>query len=139
MALVFVRTGELIAARWDEFDLAAAEWRIPSERMKMRTPHIVPLSPQAIETLQALHTLTGEKPLLFPSERDKTKPMSNNTLLAARTRCGWGAVASRWGERWALPKRWRAFLIPFMRLLGLGAIALNEASPPIAKKRVRCH
>jgi integrase len=99
MALVFVRTGELIAARWDEFDFAAAEWRIPSERMKMRTPHIVPLSPQAIETLQALHTVTGEKPLLFPSERDKTKPMSNNTLLAALNRMGYAGRMTGHGFR----------------------------------------
>jgi len=59
MALTFVRTGELIGARWDEIDLEAAEWRIPAERMKMRTPHIVPLAPQAVEVLQALHTLSG--------------------------------------------------------------------------------
>jgi integrase len=52
MALTFVRTGELIGARWSEFDLEAAEWRIPAERMKMRTPHIVPLSPQAVEVVQ---------------------------------------------------------------------------------------
>ena len=56
MALTFVRTTELIAARWAEFDLQAAEWRIPPERMKMKTPHIVPLSPQAVEVLKVLHT-----------------------------------------------------------------------------------
>jgi integrase len=99
MALVFVRTGELIAARWEEFDLAAAEWRIPSERMKMRTPHIVPLAPQAVEVLQALHTLTGDKPLLFPGERDKTKPMSNNTLLAALKRMGYAGRMTGHGFR----------------------------------------
>jgi integrase len=99
MALVFVRTGELIAARWEEFDLAAAEWRIPSERMKMRTPHIVPLAPQAVEVLQTLHTLTGDKPLLFPGERDKTKPMSNNTLLAALKRMGYAGRMTGHGFR----------------------------------------
>jgi integrase len=52
MALTFVRTGELIGARWSEFDWEAAEWRVPAERMKMRTPHIVPLSPQAVEVVQ---------------------------------------------------------------------------------------
>jgi len=55
MALTFVRTGELIAAHWDEFDLDAAEWRVPAERMKMKTPHIVPLSTQAIDLLRSLH------------------------------------------------------------------------------------
>ena len=89
MALTFVRTGELIAARWAEFDLAAAEWRIPAERMKMRTPHIVPLAPQAVEVLQVLHTISGERALVFPGERDHEKCMSNNTILKALERMGY--------------------------------------------------
>ena len=56
MALTFVRTGELIGARWSEIDFEEKRWNIPAERMKMRTPHIVPLSRQAIEVLQTLHT-----------------------------------------------------------------------------------
>ncbi|MDO9199296.1 integrase arm-type DNA-binding domain-containing protein [Rhodoferax sp.] len=89
LALTFVRTGELIAARWAEFDLAAAEWRIPAERMKMRTPHIVPLAPQAVEVLQILHTISGERALVFPGERDHEKCMSNNTILKALERMGY--------------------------------------------------
>jgi integrase len=89
MALTFVRTGELIAARWAEFDLAAGQWRIPAERMKMRTPHIVPLATQTIEVLQALHTISGGGVLLFPGERDHEKPMSNNTILGALKRMGY--------------------------------------------------
>lgn len=89
MALTFVRTSELIAARWAEFDLQAAEWRIPPERMKMKTPHIVPLSPQAVEVLKVLHTLSGGRELLFPGERDHAKPMSNNTILKALERMGY--------------------------------------------------
>lgn len=89
MALTFVRTTELIAARWEEFDLVAAEWRIPPERMKMGKPHIVPLSPQAVELLQVLHTLSGGRVLLFPGERDHDKPMSNNTILKALERMGY--------------------------------------------------
>jgi integrase len=90
MALTFVRTGELIAAHWDEFDLEdAKEWRIPAERMKMRTPHIVPLSTQAIEVLKSLHELRGLSGLLFPGERDHEKPMSNNTILGALKRMGY--------------------------------------------------
>lgn len=89
MALTFVRTTELIAARWAEFDLQAAEWRIPPERMKMKTPHIVPLSPQAVEVLKVLHTLSGGRALLFPGERDHDKPMSNNTILKALERMGY--------------------------------------------------
>lgn len=89
MALTFVRTSELIAARWDEFDLQAQEWRIPAERMKMKTPHIVPLAPQAIDVLQALQTLANGRELLFPGERDHAKPMSNNTILKALERMGY--------------------------------------------------
>lgn len=83
MSLTFVRTGELIGARWAEFDLEAARWDIPAARMKMRTPHIVPLSPQAIDVLRTLHTISGGRELLFPGERDHAKPMSNNTILKA--------------------------------------------------------
>jgi integrase len=89
MALTFVRTGELIAARWDEFDLEAAEWRIPADRMKMRTQHIVPLSTQTVEVLATLHELRGLSDLLFPGERDHERPMSNNTILKALERMGY--------------------------------------------------
>jgi integrase len=99
MAYTFVRTGELIGARWAEFDLAAAEWRIPEERMKMRTPHIVPLSPQAVEVLQVLQTLSGDRALLFPGERDHEKPMSNNTILAALKRMGYAGRMTGHGFR----------------------------------------
>ena len=54
LALTFVRTSELIGATWDEFDLGNARWDIPAERMKMRTPHIVPLAQQAMDVLEAL-------------------------------------------------------------------------------------
>ncbi len=89
LALTFVRTGELIAARWDEFDLKEAQWRIPAERMKMRTPHIVPLSRQALQVLKTLHTVTGHNLLLFPGERQHDKPISNNTILKALDRMGY--------------------------------------------------
>ena len=51
MLLTFVRTGELIGARWQEFDLERAEWKIPAERTKSRREHLVPLSTQAVEVL----------------------------------------------------------------------------------------
>ena len=74
MALTFVRTSELIGARWAEFDLDAARWDIPAHRMKMKTPHVVPLSTQAVEVLRTLQLLTGERELLFPGERDHARP-----------------------------------------------------------------
>jgi integrase len=99
MALTFVRTGELIGARWSEFDLDSAEWRIPAERMKMRTPHIVPLSPQAIEVVQALQTIANGRALVFPGERDHEKPMSNNTILGALKRMGYAGRMTGHGFR----------------------------------------
>jgi integrase len=89
MALTFVRTTELIGARWSEFDLEAARWDIPAERMKMKTPHIVPLSTQAVSLLRTLELITGNGALLFPGERDHGKPMSNNTILKALERMGY--------------------------------------------------
>jgi integrase len=87
--LVFVRPGELRMAEWVEFDLEEAEWRIPATRMKMRTPHFVPLASQAIEILQQLHPLTGARRFVFPGERSRDRPMSNNTVNAALRRLGY--------------------------------------------------
>jgi integrase len=79
--MLFVRTTELIEAKWEEFDLQNALWRIPEERMKMRVEHLVPLPRQALELLTALHQVTGSYEYVFPGDRKPTQPMSNNTLL----------------------------------------------------------
>jgi integrase len=97
--LTFVRTGELRGARWEEFDVDQGEWRIPAERMKMRSPHIVPLSPQALAVVEELRPLTGHFDLLFPSQRDQEKPISENTLLYALYRLGYHKRATVHGFR----------------------------------------
>ena len=89
MALTFVRTSELIGARWEEFDLKAARWYIPAERMKMKTPHIVPLSKQAAAVIEALKAIAFGRDLVFPGDVNSAKPMSNNTLLFALYRMGY--------------------------------------------------
>lgn len=89
MVLTFVRTSELIGARWDEFEVNKKEWRIPAQRMKMRNPHIVPLSSQAIAVLEGIQKLDADDILLFPSERRNGKSMSNNTILYALYRMGY--------------------------------------------------
>lgn len=86
--MLFVRPGELRQAEWSEFDLEAAEWRIPADRMKMREPHIVPLGQQAMKILEELHMLTGQYRYVFPGVRDAGRPMSNNTVNAALRRLG---------------------------------------------------
>lgn len=99
MALTFVRTSELIGARWKEIEFDSKLWRIPAERMKMRFPHIVPLSRQAIAVLEALQELSGHSPLLFPGERNATRSMSNNTLLFALYRMGYHSRMTGHGFR----------------------------------------
>lgn len=87
---VFVRPGELRAALWAEFDFDGAVWTIPAEKMKMRKPHHVPLSRQALELLNELRGLTGAGALglAFPSIRSTARPMSENTVNAALRRLG---------------------------------------------------
>lgn len=87
--LLFVRPGELRHAEWAEFDLAAAQWRIPAAKMKMRQVHLVPLSKQAVAILRELHPLTGRSHYVFPGVRSAKRPMSENTVLAALRRLGY--------------------------------------------------
>ena len=84
--LVFVRPGELRRAEWADVDLDAAEWRYTVTKTK--TPHIVPLSRQAVEILRELHPLTGRGRFVFPSARSAARPMSDNAILAAMRRSG---------------------------------------------------
>jgi len=86
--LVFVRPGELRAAEWSEMNLDAAQWEIPAARMKMKLPHLVPLSTQAVAILRALHSFTGHGRYVFPSARTSTRPMSDNAILSALRRMG---------------------------------------------------
>ncbi len=99
LMLTMTRPGEVRFARWDEFDLARAEWRIPAERMKMRVPHIVPLSRQALVVLEELRQISGHCELLFPSERKLTNPISENTLSYAMGRMGYKGIATPHGFR----------------------------------------
>lgn len=87
--LVFVRPGELRHAEWSEINLDAAEWRLPAAKMKMRAPHLVPLSTQAVAVLRELYPVTGDGRYVFPSGRGGARPMSNNGVLAALRRMGY--------------------------------------------------
>lgn len=83
LLLTFVRTIELRAATWSEFDLENALWTIPAERMKRRLPHVVPLSTQAVALLTELKQQTGNKTCLFPNRRDEARCMSATTINRA--------------------------------------------------------
>lgn len=98
---VFVRSSELRMARWGEIDLKRALWTIPGKRealagvkhstrgSKMGDEHLVPLSPQAVTTLEQIHAMTGDGDLVFPSDAYASKPMSENTINAALRRIGY--------------------------------------------------
>lgn len=88
LPLVFVRPGELRHMEWAEVDLEAAEWNIPAVKMKMKQPHLVPLSLQAIDILTELKPLTGNSKYVFPSTRSFDRCMSDNTINAAFRRMG---------------------------------------------------
>lgn len=75
LLLTAVRPGELRGARWSEFDLSERLWRIPAERMKMRSEHTVPLSNEALEVLRTMAMLTGNRDLVFPSPFYPSKPL----------------------------------------------------------------
>ncbi|SDU39188.1 tyrosine-type recombinase/integrase [Geopseudomonas guangdongensis] len=99
--LVFVRSSELRFARWEEIDFDRALWTIPGERApiegvkhstrgsKMGTPHLVPLSRQAMAVLEQVRQLTGRFELIFPNDHQPQKPMSENTVNAALRRMGY--------------------------------------------------
>ena len=97
----FVRTSELRLAEWKEFELKSANpvWTIPAERMKMRREHLVPLSKQAVQILQQVAEISGGESLVFPSQNNPNKPMSENTLLFAIYRMGYHSRATKHGFR----------------------------------------
>lgn len=86
---VFLRPGELRAGRWSEIDWDAKLWRVPAERMKMKRPHLVPLSKQVLAILRELQALTGDGDLMFPAIGAGQRPISENTINSALRRLGY--------------------------------------------------
>ena len=87
--LLIVRPGELRTAEWEHVDFGSAEWRIPARKMKMRAPHLVPLSRQAVQILKELKEATGDAQYLFPKLGDRFRPMSENTVNKALRTMGY--------------------------------------------------
>ncbi|MBY6251076.1 MULTISPECIES: tyrosine-type recombinase/integrase [Enterobacteriaceae] len=93
--LIFIRSSELRFARWSEIDFETAMWTIPAEReaiegvkhsqrgSKMRTPHLVPLSRQALDILRQVHKFSGNRDFVFVGDHNPRKPMSENTVNKA--------------------------------------------------------
>jgi integrase len=89
LSLTLLRTNELIGAKWSEIQWGHAEWHVPKERMKIKRPHIVPLSRQTIEILKSLQKETGDKEFIFHSYASQSKHISNGTVLMALRRMGY--------------------------------------------------
>jgi integrase len=89
LVLTAVRPGELRNAPWSEFDLDAAIWTIPAERMKARRPHVVPLPNQALAILHQLKEITGRYSLVFAGSNNAERPMSENTVNKALKLAGY--------------------------------------------------
>lgn len=108
--LVFVRSSELRFARWEEIDFDRALWTIPGDRTpiegvkhsergaKMGTPHLVPLSRQALEVLEQLREISGHCALVFPGERNRNAPLSENTINQALRRMGYDTTTEVCGH-----------------------------------------
>ncbi len=94
-----VRNIELRAALWQEFDLDYAIWEIPTERMKMRRSHLVPLSTQALDLLNELKMMTGNYRYVFPGRNDPNKPMSEASVNQVIKRIGYGGKVTGHGFR----------------------------------------
>ena len=102
-ALLFVRPGELRHMKWAEVDLEGRQWRFIASKNKV--PHIVPLSLQAVAQLKELQPITSDGQYVFPSERSRSRAMSNNTINAALRRCGIDTRTELTGHGWRAAAR----------------------------------
>jgi integrase len=112
LALTLVRPDNVNGARWDEINMTDPHqlvWEIPAARMKMKTSHVVPLTPAAKAVLEAVRPLTGKSPFVFPNSRFAHRPMSENALNYACQRAGLGGVH--------VPHGWRATFSSIMNEL----------------------
>ena len=135
LVLTFVRPGELRAARWDEFDIESSIWRIPGERMKMGTDHLVPLSRQALAVLEEIRAISGQYELLFPSERERARPMSDNTMRRAIFKMGWDGTQE--GKSKANPHGFRATASSLLNESGFNPDAIERQLSHMERNGVR--
>lgn len=131
----FVRSGELRGARWEELDLENALWRIPAERMKMKTEHVVPLSSQVVESFQQVQSISGDYDLIFPSERHRNQPMSDNTMRRAMMRLGYDGHTR--GKSKATPHGFRANASSILNERGFNPDAIERQLSHIERNGVR--
>lgn len=135
LLLTFVRSGELRGARWDEFNFEEKLWRIPAQRMKMKTEHLVPLSKQAINVLEKIRPISGQYDLVFPSERKRTHCMSDATLLRAIYRLGYDGNTA--GKTHCVPHGFRATASSILNEQGFNPDAIERQLAHLERNSVR--
>ena len=124
LLLTFVRSGELRGAKWREFDLEDQVWRISAAHMKMGNEHLVPLSRQALEVLELLRVMTGRYDLVFPSERDRSREISDNTMRRAIFKLGYDGTVE--GKSKAVPHGFRATASSILNETGFNPDAIER-------------
>lgn len=127
--LTLVRPSEASGARWVEVDFDENLWTIPAERMKAKREHIVPLSPQALEILEAMKPISAHREHVFPSRNDPKQPMNSQTANAALKRIGYGGKLVAHGLR--------AIASTAMNEAGLNSDVIEAALAHIEKNEVR--
>ena len=136
LVYTFVRSGELRGAKWSEFNLKEKLWRIPAERMKMKTEHIVPLSKQVLSILKELKEISGQYDLVFPSEKNRKQPMSDNTMRhALQKRLGWDGLHE--GKTKAVPHGFRANASSILNEQGFNPDAIERQLAHMERNGVR--
>lgn len=96
---LFQRPGEIRAMQWSEIDLERSKWTIPASRMKMREPHVVPLSRQATAIIRSMIPISGGSAFVFPAFHSMRKPISENTINQALRRMGYAGIMTAHGFR----------------------------------------
>jgi integrase len=130
--LFFVRPGELRKARWRQFDLQAAQWRIPAECMKARVQHLVPLSRQALELLLKLRTISGDSEYVFPLLREPSRPLHGAAFSGALRSLGFD-------RREVTPHGFRATACTLLNELGWRSEAIERQMAHGTADDVRRH
>ncbi len=131
----FTRSGEIRGATWDEFDFKKSIWKIPAERMKMGTEHLVPLSKQALSVLVKVQEISGIEKLLFPMINDRNRPMSDNTMRCAMRRMGYDGETE--GKSKATPHGFRANASSILNEQGYNPDAIERQLSHMERNSVR--
>lgn len=135
LVLTFVRPAEVRGARWSEFDYKEKLWRIPAERMKMKTPHLVPLSRQSLSVIEQIKPISSQYDLVFPSERNRSEAISENTMRRALFRLGYDGTIK--GKSRVTPHGFRANASSILNEKGFNADAIERQLSHIERNKVR--